>query len=126
MSKISILYVEDYPVVQQMYASVLKQQFDVDVVADGKLALEKTKAKDYDIILLDLLLPQVGGVEFLEAYNKEHKNSKKTRIIILSDFDHPSTVKRTKELGVDDYWMKVDTAPHALVEKLGKLPKPQA
>ena len=121
MAKKIILYIEDYPVVQIMYADVLKQYFDVDIVADGKQALEKIKTNDYDIVLLDLLLPHEGGLKFLESYNKLDTPAKKARVIILSDFDHPATVKKAKELGVKDYWMKVDTTPHDLVEKLNKL-----
>lgn len=118
MAKKIILYIEDYPVVQIMYADVLRQYFDVDIVADGKQALEKIKSTDYDFVLLDLLLPHEGGIKFLEAYNKLKPLGKKARVIILSDFDHPSTVKKAKSLGVTDYWMKVDTTPRDLVERL--------
>lgn len=119
MAQARILYIEDYPVVQMMYVEVLRKNFDVDVASDGKEALQKIKENTYDVILLDLLLPHVSGVEFLKEYNKGgHKQTDKTRVIVLSDFDNPATMKEVYELGVKDYWIKVENTPHALVDKL--------
>src|SRR3569832_1830133 len=74
MAQARILYIEDYPVVQMMYVEVLQKYFEVEVASDGKEALQKIKASHFDVILLDLLLPQVSGVEFLREYQKgSHK-----------------------------------------------------
>lgn len=122
MTKYKILYVEDYPVVQLMYVEVLQKSFDVDVASDGKEALEKVKETHYDIILLDLLLPQMSGLEFLREYAKGgHKQDDNTRLIVLSDFDNPETQKEVAALGVKDYWIKVENTPHSLVEKINAL-----
>lgn len=119
MAQTRILYIEDYPVVQMIYEEVLKKHYDVDVASDGKEALEKIKDKHYDVILLDLLLPQVSGIEFLREYNKGgHQQDERTRVIVLSDFDNPATQKEVQELGVKDYWIKVENTPYALVDKL--------
>lgn len=116
MMKAKILYVEDYPVVQQMYLDVLKAAgFDVDTANDGKQALEMSAENSYDIVLLDLLLPHVTGVEFLREFRKKHP---KTEVIVLSDFDNPHMVKDVKDLGVEHYWIKVENTPHVLVKKL--------
>jgi DNA-binding response OmpR family regulator len=114
-----ILYVEDYPVVQTMYTeSIEAAGFDVDAVNDGKLALEKLSNNEYDLILLDLLLPQVTGVEFLREFVK--KNSKSI-VVVLTDFDKPETVKEVMNLGVKYYWIKVDNTPHLLAKRLQNL-----
>jgi two-component system, OmpR family, response regulator len=124
MAQARILYIEDYPIVQMIYVEVLRKHFDVDVAGDGKEALEKIKTNKYDVILLDLLLPQVSGVELLREYNKGgHMQDEKTRVIVLSDFDNPATMKEVYELGVKDYWIKVENTPHALVDKLHDLLK---
>lgn len=122
MAKARILYIEDYPVVQIMYVEVLQKHFDVDVASDGKIALEKIKLQHYDVILLDLLLPNVTGVEFLREYTKgDHKQDETTRVIVLSDFDNPDTQNEVAAFGVKDYWIKVENTPYLLVEKLQKL-----
>lgn len=122
MAKTRILYIEDYPVVQIMYVEVLQKHFDLDVASDGKDALEKIKNAKYDVILLDLLLPQVSGVEFLREYQKGgHKQDDKTRVVVLSDFDNPETRTEVHNLGVKEYWIKVENTPYALVERIEKL-----
>lgn len=115
-SNATILYVEDYPVVQAMYHEALRGQgFNVDVASDGKEALEKVASNHYDIVLLDLLLPHVTGMEFLRSFTAKGYNSK---VIILSDFDSPLTVSEAGKLGVKDYWIKVNNTPHVLAERL--------
>lgn len=112
-----LLLIEDFQVIQEMYDQVLKQQgFEVDVASDGKDGLEKVKQKEYDLILLDMLLPQINGVEFLEKF----KDRGKTKIIALSDFDYKDTVKRAYDLGVSRYWIKSDYTPYVLAEKVKK------
>ncbi len=120
-TKTRILYVEDYPVIQIMYTAALKAKgFEVDSVNDGKIALEKLVDQSYDLILLDLLLPHVTGVEFLREFTKTH--SPKT-VVVLTDFDKPETVKEVKDLGVTHYWIKVENTPHVLADRVEKLLK---
>lgn len=112
-----LLLVEDYPVIQNMYGQVLEQNgFEVDVCSDGSEALKKVNEIKYDIILLDMLLPQVNGVEFLEKFTDRGE----TKIIALSDFDYKDTVKKAFALGVSKYWIKVENTPYVLAEKLQK------
>lgn len=114
-----ILYVEDYPVIQTMYVDVLKSHgFSIDVASDGKQALEKVAEHAYDIVLLDLLLPNVTGMEFLREYIK---NNSPLNVVILTDFDKPETVDEVKGLGVKHFWIKVENTPHLLAERLEHL-----
>lgn len=116
MSK--ILLIEDYPVIQEMYAQVLKDNgFTVDVAADGNEALEKVKKAHYDVVLLDLLLPEVNGIDFLERFTDRGK----TQVIVLSDFDYHATVEKAKSLGVEHYWTKAENTPHVLAKKLEEI-----
>lgn len=115
-SNATILYVEDYPVVQAMYHDALRSRgFNVDVANDGKEALEKVAIGNYDIVLLDLLLPNVTGMEFLREFRAK---GYKAEVIILSDFDNSATVSEAGKLGVTNYWIKVNNTPHALADRL--------
>lgn len=110
-----ILLIEDFPVIQEMYEQVLQQNdFEVDTSSDGGEALEKVKQNNYDLILLDMLLPKINGVEFLQKF----KDRGNTKIIALSDFDYKETVKQAYDLGVSKYWIKADNTPYTLVKKL--------
>lgn len=102
-----------------MYEEVLKSSgFDVDAVNDGQLALEKLADNEYDIILLDLLLPQITGLEFLREFIK--KDNKAT-VVVLTDFDKPETVQDVKNLGVKHYWIKVENTPNVVAKRLHDL-----
>src|SRR5687768_15034477 len=111
-----VLLIEDYPVIQELYGDALRKHgFTVDIANDGSVALEMAKKKEYDFILLDLLLPQVSGIDFLERYKKQ---SKETQIIVLSDFAYPNTVEKAFKQGASNYWIKAENAPSILVDKL--------
>ncbi|HEY1085708.1 MAG TPA: response regulator [Candidatus Saccharimonadales bacterium] len=118
MSK-SVLMVEDFPIMQKFYKEALeKAGYTLEVVGDGEQALAKVVEKDYDIILLDLLLPKVNGIEFLEKYSDRPAS---THVIILSDFTDPGRVQRARELGVRDYLVKSEFPPSELVKKLDSM-----
>ena len=118
-SKARILYIEDYPVVQTMYVDALRAKgFTLDVASNGKTALELAQANSYNVILLDLLLPQVTGMEFLREFREKNLTGE---VVVLSDFDNPETMKDVADLGVTNYWIKVENTPHLLADRLDKL-----
>lgn len=121
MSK-KVLMIEDFPVMQKFYKDALeKAGYELTIASDGRQALERVAAEVYDVILLDMLLPSINGIEFLEQYQNRPRA---TRIIILSDFSEPSRIERARELGVDDYLIKSDFPPSELVKKLAELDGP--
>lgn len=120
-----ILVVEDYESLQYIYATVLKERgHEVDVVDDGMAALEKTAAADYDLILLDLLLPHMSGMEFLHQYNP--KNHPKTKIIICSNFTNPKFIQEANELGVAHHLTKSNLSPKEIIAMVDKTLKEPA
>lgn len=125
MSKPTVLYIEDYPVVQQIYIDVLtKEGFDVTVASDGKEAIDLVRDHEYDVILVDLLLPQVNGIDFLKAYRKDHpKDKDKALVIVLTDFDSEHSIKDVKDLDVEHYWIKVEHTPHVVADNIKELLK---
>ncbi len=115
MSK-KVLLIEDLPVIQNLYSEALRAHgFQVDVANDGKAALEKLKHNSYDFVLVDLLLPNMTGIQFLEKFKSRPKQ---TKVIVLSDFNEAKTVKRAHELGIKDYLIKAENTPSQLIERL--------
>lgn len=105
-----ILVVEDYESLQTIYGAVLLQEgYEVEVVNDGFLALDKAKEGAYDVILLDLLLPHMSGMEFLHAFDP--KSHPKTKIIICSNFTNAKFVQEANELGVARNLTKSNLSP---------------
>ncbi len=114
-----VLMIEDFPVMQKFYKNALEAAgYQLDVAGDGESALRMVAEADYDVILLDMLLPNINGIEFLERFSSRPAQ---TKIIVLSDFTDESRIKRARELGVSDYLVKSDYPPSELVKKLEAL-----
>lgn len=114
-----VLMVEDFPVMQKFYKDALEHAgYQLDVVSDGAQALAVLAGEEYDIILLDMLLPNMNGIEFLEQFSNRPPQ---TKIFILSDFTESGRIKRAYELGAVDYLVKSDYPPSELVAKLNEV-----
>lgn len=111
----NILLIEDYPSLQKVYHTVLeKNGHTVHVATDGKQGLHLANQHPIDLILLDLLMPRVGGVDFLEAYDlKKHPSVK---LIILSNVFTNQLLNQVLELGASNYLVKADVTPQILVK----------
>lgn len=118
-----ILMVEDFPVMQRFYKDALERAgYHLDIAGNGEEALALVATTDYDIILLDLLLPKLNGIEFLERY---HDRPQTTKIIVLTDFSDAGRMERARELGITDYLIKSEYPPSELVKKLDEFEKPK-
>lgn len=108
-----ILIIEDYPNIRKVYETVLTAEgHDVVTASEGKEALEKATAKQPDLILLDLLMPGVSGLDFLRAYNiPEHPD---TKVIVFSNLSSPELAKEAAELGASKYFTKSSLTPKEL------------
>lgn len=117
MSK-KILFIEDFPIIQNLYGDFLKSNgYHVDIASDGQAALDKVQNMVYDFVLVDLLLPNVNGIEFLEKFTDRPDQ---TKVIVLSDFNEPKTYERARKLNITAYLIKADNTPSQLLEKLNK------
>lgn len=109
-----ILVVEDEPILRDTYQMILSTQpYICDVATDGRDALEKCERQKYDLILLDLMMPIMNGVQFLESYAK--LDDMKSHIIILSNLSSGAELDRARELGVMRSLLKSDLSPKQLI-----------
>lgn len=109
-----ILVVEDDKDLNNAYSIILKNQgHEVATVYDGKQALSKVRTFEPDLILLDLLMPVMGGLEFLQAYDllKKHANVK---VLIFTNMENSPEVTEAYKLGAHRCIIKSWTAPHNL------------
>jgi len=109
MSK--ILIVEDDPLIYTMYSEKLTREgYDVDVAKDGREGLDKMKANPPDLILLDIMMPQLSGIQVIEEMKKDQK-LEKIPIIVLSNLSENPDIEKAKERGVKEYLIKSDLDP---------------
>ena len=114
-----ILVVEDEkPMAHAIELKMSNSGFSVSVAFDGAEALSFLEKNDFDVILLDLVMPKVDGFTVL-AQLKE-KNIK-TPVIVMTNLSQQSDVDKAKELGAVDYLVKADTSIAEIVDKVRKL-----
>ena|SRR5436190_2157325 len=111
-----VLIVEDEKALNQAYQIVLKRQgHKVASAFNGEEALELFKKQLPDLVLLDLRLPKVDGVEFLKQLSP-HKNYSDTKIIIFSNYDDQEEIDKAFQHGATRYILKAWSSPQELVK----------
>ncbi len=119
-----ILIIEDDGPILNTYSLVLSKKghevFSAQSALQGKEAL---KNHDFDLILLDLLMPEVSGIEFLREVEPK-KTIPKTTIVVLTNTESPKILKEAIDLGASKYLLKVENTPYDIVDKINSLLKP--
>jgi two-component system copper resistance phosphate regulon response regulator CusR len=107
-----ILIVEDEPVAAEVLAKGLREHsYAVDIARDGRGALEQAETNDYDLILLDVLLPGING---LELCHRLRKDGASVPILMLTARDGPDQRVEGLDAGADDYLPKPYHFPELL------------
>ena len=121
-----ILVVEDEKVLNDAYQQILKKEgHKVASATNGEEALEEVKKQEPDIILLDILMPKMNGIEFLRAYRLKDKHPD-TDVVILSNLDMDKEIKEAYDLGASRYILKAVTSPQQLAVLVNHLVKKDA
>ncbi len=122
-NKIKILLVEDEESLAQMYSTKFTGEgYEVIIAADGYTGLQLAQKKKPNLILLDIILPQMDGFMVLKELKKSAK-TKKIPVIMLTNLGQTEDIERGKELGADDYLVKASLTPSELVNKVKKFIK---
>src|SRR5882724_2888809 len=112
----SILIVEDDPLVADVYSRKLRDEgFLVDIAADGKTGLEMFQRRKTDLILLDLLLPEIDGVEVLKQVRA--KCSPRTLpVLVFTNAYLGGAVQQAWEAGANQVIPKVGVTPNLVIQ----------
>jgi CheY-like chemotaxis protein len=114
-----LLLVEDEKEIRDVYqTTLLDAGYIVDYATNGKDALDKIESSKYDLILLDIMMPQMDGHEVLTRLSKDHKMPVDTPIVLLTNLVNDNTIKDMMKLGASSYIVKVDITPDQLLEKV--------
>ncbi|MCJ7827861.1 response regulator [Patescibacteria group bacterium] len=110
-----ILMVEDDLPMAKMYSTKLQMEgFEVVVAHNGEEGLEKIEEGEYKLVLLDLMIPKLGGMEVL-ARLRGDKRFATVPVIILSNLSQEEDIKKAHELGVKDFLVKSNHTPNEIV-----------
>ena len=120
MGQKKILIVEDDKMISSMYETKLKQENFLVLTADnGQLGLEMAIKEKPDIILLDIILPQMDGFTILQEL-RYNKNMKTTPIIMLTNLGTDEDKKKGEKLGATDYLVKANLTPAQVSDVIKK------
>lgn len=112
-----ILLIEDNSIIVKMYQRKFQMEgYEVETAYDGEEGLEKAKKIKPNIILLDVMIPKIEGLEVLKKL-KGDQSTKHIPVVILSNLAGEE-VKRGLQLGAKDYLVKSEFTPAQVVEKI--------
>lgn len=113
-----ILIVEDDKFLREMITRKLdKEDYETIQAVDGKEGLERMREEKPDLVLLDLIMPGVGGFEVLEEAKKDPE-IESIAIVILSNLGQKSEVERGLDLGAEDFLIKAHFTPREIIKKI--------
>ena len=112
-----ILLAEDDLFLRDIYEEILKEEFEVTVVSDGTQALEELKKGGWDLVLLDVIMPQMSGVDVLRAVKDSPPKTLAKHIVFMTNTDEAKELKDVKDFS-DGYMLKSSFTPGQLLEKV--------
>lgn len=103
--------------------SLQKAGYTVDLVSNGKDGLQAALAKQYDLILLDIMLPDKKGTEILQSIRGgQHGNqTPNSRIIVLTNYEQDEESRTAMQNQADGYLIKADITPRRLIEIIASI-----
>lgn len=119
----SVLYVEDEAFFAKIISKKLEEAgYSVDVASDGESGVAALKKKKYDAVLLDLVLPQMGGFDVLKELKKTEMN-KMTPAVILSNLSSESDKHQSEDLGAQAFCVKMNSTPAKILALVNEVTK---
>jgi CheY-like chemotaxis protein len=115
-----ILLVEDEEImIDILQRKLSKEGYEIFVARDGEEGLKKMREMEPkpDLILLDIIMPKMGGFEVMEEMKKD-KKLKDIPVIVISNSGQPVELDRAKKLGAKDWLIKTEFDPNEVLEKV--------
>lgn len=115
-----ILLIEDEEILINLLQKKLTNEgYDISIARDGQEGLESARGTRPDLILLDIIMPRMGGFEVLEEMQKDQE-LKNIPVIIISNSGQPVEIDRAQKLGAKDWLIKTDFDPQEVIDKVKK------
>jgi DNA-binding response OmpR family regulator len=118
-----ILCIEDERFISDLYTRALTNAgYDVMVVDDGEIGLHHAVSGDYDIILLDIMLPTMNGVDMLYKMKDPLVTPPlRSKVIITTNLDQKEDIRKKVEEMADGYLIKAEITPRELVNYVNQV-----
>lgn len=114
-----ILIVEDDQFLREFYQELLQGEgYMVDIAGDGEVALKKIWESDFDLVLLDIMLPKKDGVQVLNDLKMHPAKSPNLVIVVLTNLGQDTIIKRCFDLGAAGYLIKSAMNPDQVLTEI--------
>lgn len=118
----SILIIEDDRFIGEMYQRSLQTAgYSTDWTVTGKDGAVAATNKQYDLILLDIMLPEASGAVVLDVLRGETDKIPKSRVIVMTNFDQDEDARQAMQKKVDGYLIKADITPRKLIDIISQM-----
>ena len=115
-----ILLIEDEEIMIGLLQKKLTNEgYEVSVARDGEEGLKAMREVRPDLVLLDIIMPKMGGFEVMEGMQKD-KELKKIPVIVISNSGQPVELDRAQKLGAKDWLIKTEFDPEEVIDKVKK------
>ena len=115
-----ILLIEDEEImIDLLQRKLAGEGYEVSVARDGDEGLKAMREIRPDLILLDIIMPKMGGFEVMEEMNKDSE-LKQISVIVISNSGQPVELDRAQKLGAKDWLIKTEFDPQEVIEKVIK------
>jgi len=117
-TKSRILLIEDEEMLSSMYKTKFeKEGFSVEIAKDGEEGVQKASSGEYDILLIDIILPKLNGFSVLKSIREMEKYSS-TQVLMLTNLGQKEDIDKAKNYGANDYLVKANFTPSQVLEKI--------
>lgn len=114
-----ILVVEDDQFLRDFYVELLTSDgYLVDNAPDGEIANQKISQGGYDLVLLDIMLPKMDGLQILTNYHKNGSQNPIGAIVMLTNLGHDTIIKQSFDLGANGYLIKSAMNPDQVLTEI--------
>lgn len=114
-----ILIVEDEQYLRELYQEVLQNEgYVVDTASDGEEGYQALLSNDYDLVLLDLMMPKLDGIAVLKKIQTEKRGKPLQNVVVLTNVPQHDAIDESISLGAKGYLMKSTMTPDDLVKEV--------
>jgi two-component system response regulator ResD len=114
-----ILVVEDDQFLRELYDELLKGEgYTVDLAEDGQIGLDKASAGGYNLVLLDIMLPKIDGLEILRKLKASPPKQPNGPTVLLTNLGQDSIIKEGFSLGASGYLIKSAMNPDQVLNEV--------
>ena len=118
-SRQKIIFIEDDKILVRTYRDKLTLEgFEMDSASDGLEAIQKLGFNDYDLVLLDLMLPKMNGLDVLKQLRTSGWPAAQKPVIVFSNLGDASDIEQARKFGATDYLVKANLSPNQVIEKI--------